>query len=123
METGRRVHRFTIGDRLRKAREVAGFDQRGFEAASGISRATIGAYELGKSTPRRAYLSIWANVTDTDLDWLMYGDDCSDLRQPDDPSGEGHNSGMVSTDDASRRADRRKTSSPAQAHPAEGPSI
>lgn len=76
----RRVHEFTIGDRLRKAREQAGYDQRGLEEASGISRATISAYELGKSTPRRAYLSIWANVTDTDLDWLTDGL----VRSPDD---------------------------------------
>ena len=69
-----RVHRFTQGDRLRKAREEAGYDQRGFEAVSGISRATISAYELGKSTPKRTYLAIWANVTGTDLDWLTHGD-------------------------------------------------
>jgi transcriptional regulator with XRE-family HTH domain len=81
MMTGRRTHEFTIGDRLRKAREVAGFDQRAFEAASGISRATIGAYELGKSTPKRAYLSIWANVTDTDVDWLLHGDEI--VRSPE----------------------------------------
>ena len=84
MMTGRRTHEFTIGDRLRKAREVAGYDQRGFETASGISRATISAYELGKSTPKRAYLSIWANVTDTDVDWLMYGDDPEMVRSPED---------------------------------------
>lgn len=63
-----------MGDRLRKAREEAGYDQRGFEAASGISRATISAYELEKSTPRRAYLSIWADVTDTDLEWILTGE-------------------------------------------------
>lgn len=72
MQTGR-VHEFTLGDRLRKAREAAGYGQREFEAVSGISRATISAYELGKSTPRRPYLSVWASVTDTDLNWLLEG--------------------------------------------------
>src|SRR5690242_9359835 len=73
-----RVHQFTIGDRLRKAREVAGYDQRGFEEATGISRGTISAYELGKSTPRRAFLSIWAVQTDTDLNWLLTGEPTED---------------------------------------------
>lgn len=85
IRTGGRTHEFTVGDRLRKAREAAGYDQRAFEKASGISRATISAYELGKSTPKRPYLSIWANVTGTDLDWLMTGET---VRQPEDsPTG------------------------------------
>lgn len=81
-KTGR-VHAFTIGDRLRKAREAAGYDQRSFEAASGISRATISAYELGKSKPRRAYLSIWANVTSTSLGWLLDGEEARSLSGTD----------------------------------------
>ena len=83
-----RVHQFTVGDRLRKAREKAGYDQREFEAVSGISRATISAYELGKSTPRRAYLSIWASMTDTDLEWLLTGETTRPADGPDADSAE-----------------------------------
>lgn len=83
-----RTHAFTVGDRLRKAREVAGYDQRTFEEATGISRGTISAYELGKSTPRRAFLSIWATQTDTDLNWLMTGE-ATEIREPEDTTG-GH---------------------------------
>lgn len=104
-----RVHHFTIGDRLRKAREAAGYDQRGFETASGISRATISAYELGKSTPRHAYLSIWAHVTDTDMGWLLTGDTDQDTNNPrPDPGNAGSipRASEESADPPARKAGR-----------------
>ena len=78
--TGGRRYEFGIADRLRRARELAGFDQRGFEEASGISRTTISNYEqgkYGKRGPGRVYLSIWATTTGFDLEpdlfWALRG--------------------------------------------------
>jgi hypothetical protein len=74
--TGGRTYEFGIADRLRRARELAGFDQRAFEDASGISRATISNYEqgkYGKNGPGRVYVSAWATATGFDLDWLLTG--------------------------------------------------
>lgn len=68
-----RTYEFGIGDRLRAAREQAGFTVRDFEEVTGISRSTIGNYENGKTKPRRASLLTWALATGFDLNWLQHG--------------------------------------------------
>lgn len=65
------VPQWTIADRLRKAREVTGMDQRQFADHIGISRNTVTNYETGKTTRfSRPMLAAWAMATGVRLDWL-----------------------------------------------------
>jgi transcriptional regulator with XRE-family HTH domain len=62
---------WTIADRLRKAREVTGMDQREFADHIGISRNTVTNYETGKTTRfSRPMLAAWAMATGVPLEWL-----------------------------------------------------
>lgn len=71
---------FTIGDRLRKARETAQLDQnemaallkeRGFKAG----RSAVGNWENEHSQPRRFMdlIDAWAEITGVDSAWLLTG--------------------------------------------------
>lgn len=65
---------WTIGDRLRKARESRGFDQAGFAAETGISRGTISNYERGTTNAYKpVYMRAWAMATAVSLEWLETG--------------------------------------------------
>jgi transcriptional regulator with XRE-family HTH domain len=68
-----RTYRFGIRDRLRIAREQAGYDQAEFSDATGISRGTISNYERGLYPPRRPALLAWAMATGFDREWLETG--------------------------------------------------
>lgn len=67
------VPEWTTSDRLRKAREHAGFDQIAFSATTGISRATISAAENGRTQPSRATLRMWAMATGVPVMWIETG--------------------------------------------------
>lgn len=71
---------FTLADRLRKAREFAGFDQRELAARICVSRTAIVNAENGHSTPRAITLAAWAEATGVALAWLQGGDDYADER-------------------------------------------
>ena len=47
---------WTVGDRVRKARETAGLTMEQLGEAIGVGRASIAAYEHGERAPRRAVL-------------------------------------------------------------------
>ena len=66
--------RFTIADRLRKARESAGLEQGQLAADIDVSRSTIGNYESARVTPRRIVLRAWALRTGVPLEWLERGE-------------------------------------------------
>lgn len=73
-QQGDAVPEWTVGDRLRKARESRGFDQAEFAAETGISRGTIGNYELGKTGAYKpVYMRAWAMATGVSLKWLETG--------------------------------------------------
>jgi transcriptional regulator with XRE-family HTH domain len=72
-QTASSVPEFTLGDRLRKAREVAGLDQSEFARVADISRTTVINYEHGKRQPRPVYLRAWSIATGVDLRWLVTG--------------------------------------------------
>lgn len=74
---------WTLGDRLRKARESAGYEQLAFAEATGIARATISAAERGHRRPIKSNLRVWAMATGVPLTWLETGEGPSD----DGPSG------------------------------------
>ena len=61
---------WTLGDRLRKARLHAGFEQEHMANAIGVSRVTISAWERDRSQPNLSQSVKWAEVTGVGLDWL-----------------------------------------------------
>ena len=61
---------WTLGDRLRKAREVAGLSQGEMAEAIGIARNSVGRYESGAYDPPRPVLIAWAFRTGVALDWI-----------------------------------------------------
>jgi transcriptional regulator with XRE-family HTH domain len=61
---------WTLGDRLRKAREVAGLSQTEMAEAIGIARNSVGRYEAGAYEPSRPVMIAWAFRTGVALDWL-----------------------------------------------------
>lgn len=64
---------FHIGDRMRKARESAGFDRQRFAATVGIHRDTIMRNEEGRTKPKRSTLIAVAWATGVRLEWLESG--------------------------------------------------
>ena len=72
--TGPRVPVWTLPDRLRKAREETGMDQREFAEHTGISKNTISNYETGKTSRiSRPMLAAWAMGSGVPLEWLETG--------------------------------------------------
>lgn len=67
------IPRFTMGDRLRKAREMTGLDQTAFAAELGVSRQTVSNYELDNTKPRRLALRAWSLRTGVPIEWLEAG--------------------------------------------------
>lgn len=65
------VPEWTIGDRLRKAREHAGLTQAAAARTLGISRQSIARYESGDREPPRPVVMSWALVMGVSLDWLQ----------------------------------------------------
>ncbi len=56
-----------------RAREHAGLEQADVAEYAGISRASVSAYENGKTVPKLAVLRVWAERCDVPLDWLVTG--------------------------------------------------
>ena len=77
MSTQHTVHipEWTLGDRLRKAREDAGFSQDELATAVKVSRATISNAEVGARVPLRVTIAAWAEATGVPESWLLGGGD------------------------------------------------
>jgi transcriptional regulator with XRE-family HTH domain len=67
------VPEWTLADRLRKARELAGYSQAELATVTGISRQSINSYETGRTTPRRPQLLAWATACHVEYEWLTGG--------------------------------------------------
>ncbi len=80
------IPQFTLGDRLRKAREQAGLGSAEFADTIGVSRNTVGNYEADRVTPRRIVLNAWALATGVPLAWLQTGES----PRPGNPDGGSH---------------------------------
>jgi len=68
------IPEWTFGDRLRKARELAGLRQDAMAALLHVSAATISNWEIGASHPRGDVFEVahrWASITRCDLAWLL----------------------------------------------------
>jgi transcriptional regulator with XRE-family HTH domain len=71
---------FTLGDRLRKARNVADMTIPDMAAVLGVTEKTVRNYESETTPMKRATLIAWAMSTGTPFEWLETG------RTPDTPT-------------------------------------
>jgi transcriptional regulator with XRE-family HTH domain len=69
-----------LADRLRRAREFAGLEQRELAERAGISQATISAAENGRAQPHRSTLVLIASATGVALEWIE--GECEDEDEP-----------------------------------------
>lgn len=67
------VPEWTIGDRLRKARELTGLDRSAFADAVGVTRNTVTKYETHDKAPKRLLLKAWALRCGVSTAWLESG--------------------------------------------------
>jgi transcriptional regulator with XRE-family HTH domain len=67
------IPELTVPQRLRIAREAAGYDRNagGFADALDLSRQTISSYERGHTEPDRRTLMAWAMTTGVPVWWLQ----------------------------------------------------
>jgi len=70
-----RVPAWTVGDRLRKAREESGLSQQELADAIGVSRNTISNHEVGvgKREPQTLLVRAWAAATGVSVEWIRTG--------------------------------------------------
>lgn len=72
---GEQVPEWTVGDRLRKARELLGLDQGPFADLIGVSRGTVSNYERGTTERYKPIvMNAWAAQTGVPVEWLESGD-------------------------------------------------
>ena len=64
------VPEWTLADRLRKARDIAGYSQAELSRHTGISQRSIIRYERGQAEPRRPELLAWATACHVEYEWL-----------------------------------------------------
>lgn len=83
------VPAWTVGDRLRKAREITGLDAGQFAEAIGVARNTIGNYEKERVEHRRVVLNAWAARTGVSYDWLVTGQHPADVEPVEVPQPRG----------------------------------
>jgi transcriptional regulator with XRE-family HTH domain len=70
-ETQGAVPGWTLGDRLRKAREHARLTQAELAAAIGIARSSVVSYESGRTTPSRPVVLSWSLCTGVAAEWVL----------------------------------------------------
>lgn len=68
------IPEWTMGDRLRKAREELELGQREFAERIGVSKQTVTNAEKGHREVRKITLNAWALVTGVPLEWLETGE-------------------------------------------------
>lgn len=101
--SGGRVPVFSLGERIRKAREDHGLSQQAFADALGVDRKTLGGWENGKHRPSYGDLMLVSSVADVSLEWLA-----GDLYRP--LSGVARAGGGVADTRKATRGDTRRCS-------------
>lgn len=61
---------FSLGERIRKAREDQGLSQSQFASLLGVDRKTVSNWEGQRNQPRYGDLMLISSVTDVSLEWL-----------------------------------------------------
>lgn len=67
------VPHFSTGDRLRKAREIAGLSQAQLAADLGLARRTVISYESDAHAAKRSNVMAWALRTGVSFEWILQG--------------------------------------------------
>lgn len=65
---------WTLGDRLAKARRVAGVSRDEMAEYLGFSPQAVSNYEADRRVPKLGVIRLWAMRTGVELEWLRYGD-------------------------------------------------
>lgn len=65
-----RVPVFSLGERIRKAREDQGLSQQQFADLLDVDRKTVSNWEGARNQPRYGDLMLIASVADVSLEWL-----------------------------------------------------
>ena len=65
------IPEWTLGDRLRKAREHARLTQAELAADMEVHRTSVISYEGGRTVPSRPVLLSWSMATGVLLAWLL----------------------------------------------------
>ena len=63
----------TLGGRLWRAREAAGFSESKFAHAIGVKKETVSAWESDRSEPRANKLVTMAGILNVSPSWLLHG--------------------------------------------------
>lgn len=93
-ELSARVPEWDLGDRLYKARRIAGLTKVQMADYLEMSHSVISKYEYGGSEPRLPTIKRWALRTGVSVEWLLLGEDAT----PQPPRGGGaENEGDVSS--------------------------
>ena len=69
-----RVPEWTLGDRLKKARVLAGIEQREMARQLGVTSGAISNWEKDISRPRQDLLQVlrrWSEITNVSYGWLV----------------------------------------------------
>lgn len=70
---GTRVPEFDLADRMRKSARVARLNNKQIAAALDVTPETVSAWINGRHEPSSLVLTVWAQMTDVDLEWLRNG--------------------------------------------------
>jgi transcriptional regulator with XRE-family HTH domain len=73
MEAAPTIPEWTLGDRLRKAREAAGYKQSDLSDVIDISPRTLGKYERDEQAPKRHVVIAWAMACGVPMTWITQG--------------------------------------------------
>lgn len=73
----------TVGERLTRARINRGLSQPELVNRCGVAQTQISRYETGKAKPRLSVLTRLADALAVDPDWLLNGDDDTDVAPAD----------------------------------------
>lgn len=64
---------WTLTDRLRRSRLLAGLEQGDIAARLGVARTTVSAWETGKTEPSASNFVRWAAIVGQPLEWFAEG--------------------------------------------------
>lgn len=70
-ETDGLIPEWTLGDRLRKAREHAGLKQAELAQIIGIARSSVVSYESDRTAPSRPVVLSWSLATGVPAEWVL----------------------------------------------------
>lgn len=100
------IPEWTLGDRLRKARERTGLNQENFAKALGVGgRSTVANWETDHTKPRPLVVREWSRLTDVPEWWLWGPDAPADLVLPSGrASGWTYGADIIDLDEWARRS-------------------